>query len=784
MSAAEKKERKTMMRKMKTKSTYTILFGITIILLFSACSNTKYLAQGEQLYVGADVKLKPDTSFNEKYIKSLEEHLEENVSPKPNSSFFGLKFKLFIYNLARSAKTEKGIKGWLKYKIGEAPVLLSEVNREYNEGLLVNRLENLGFFQSAVESDTTIKKRRATVTYFATPNHNYKIKNIEFNLDSATTLGKIIIDSKSKSLLQEGRPYNLDVIKTERERIDNELKEKGFFYSDPDNFLVQVDSTIGKHQVNMYMKLKEQTPMEAREQFHINNIYIYPDYNLSQGDYPIGKPDSSTLYKGYHIVDPENTFRKFALVRSMFFEKGNIYNRNYHNRTISHLVGLGTFKFVKNNFTRVDTTENLLDIYYYLTPLPKKALRLEVIGKTASVYNGSEVNLSWLHRNAFKGAELLKLSIFGGYEFQTGGNVDLNSSFYRYGGKASLTFPRIIAPFSWTPSRRFVPHTTLTAGYEFLNRRNAYRLNSLNTAFGYAWKENNEKDHELKVIEVGLVRPGKINPDYELEIENNPNLRRAIERQFTFGPNYYFTYTNTAQNLLKNTQYFKGGIDLSGNIYGLIKGANFNKDKVYQLLNTDFSQYLKLEADFRNYTKIGSKSQVALRAMVGYGYAYGNSSSLPYVKQFYIGGPNSLRGFRARELGPGSFDPYKDSKLYIPDMTGDIKMEFNAEYRPHLFSILRGALFVDAGNIWLLNENENKPGAKFTKNFLKEMAVDAGFGLRFDLTFLVLRTDLAIPLRIPYLPAGERWVMNKINFGDSDWRKSNLIFNLAIGYPF
>lgn len=769
---------------MKNKNAYTIPSWIIILLLFSSCSNTKYLAQGESLYVGANVELKADTSFQEKYIKPLEEHLEENLQPQPNSSILGLKPKLFIYNLARSAKTEKGIKGWLKYKIGEAPVLLSDVNREYNEDLLKNRLENLGFFQSHVESDTTIKKQRAKITYFATPNHNYKIKNVTFNFDSTKTLGKIITASKDNSLLREGRPYNLDVIKTERERIDNDLKEKGFYYSDPDNFLVQVDSTIGNHEVNMYMKLKEQTPIEGREQFHINNIYIYPDYNLSQGDYPLGRPDSSTYYKGYHIVDPENTFRNFALKRAMFFNKGDIYNRSNHNRTISHLVGLGTFKFVRNNFTPVDTGKNLLDVYYYLTPLPKKAIRLEIIGKTASVYNGSEVNLSWLHRNAFKSAELLKLSVFGGYEFQSGGNVDLNSSFYRFGGKASISFPRMITPFNWTPTRKYVPHTTISAGYEFLNRRNAYRLNSLNTAFGYTWRENNRKDHELKLVEIGLVRPGQINPDYELEIENNPNLRRAIERQFTFGPNYYFTYSNTSENQLKNTQYFKGGIDLSGNIYGLIRGANFNKDKIYQLANTDFSQFVKLEADFRNYTRIGSKSQLALRAMMGFGYAYGNSSSLPYVKQFYTGGPNSLRGFRARELGPGSFDPYKDSNLYIPDMTGDIKMEFNAEYRPHLFGFVKGALFIDAGNIWLLNENENKPGAKLTKNFLNEMAIDAGLGLRFDLSFLVLRTDFAIPLRIPYLPKGDRWVLNKIDVRDSDWRRSNLIFNLAIGYPF
>lgn len=756
-----------------------------MLFLLGSCSNTKYLAEGENLYVEGKVELKADSTFPKKYIKPLEEHLEGNLRPLPNSSILGLRPKLLMYNLGREATSEKGIKGWLKYKVGEPPVLLSDVDRTYNEGLLENRLENLGFFNAVVESDTTIKRRRATVTYFASPNHNYKINEVNFEFDSNQTIGKIAMQTKESSLLQESRPYNLDVIKSERERIDNELKEKGFYYSDPDNFIVQVDSTIGDHKVNMYVKLKEETPPQSREQFHINNIYIYPDYNLSQGDYPLGRPrDSTSFYRGYYIIDPDNTYRNFALARTMFFQKGDLYNRKNHNLAISQLVGLGTFKFVKNNFTPVDTGHNLLDVYYYLTPLPKKALRLEVIGKTASVYNGSEANLSWTHRNAFKGAENLRISVFGGYEFQTGGNVDLNSSFYRFGANARLSFPRLISPYNWSSTRQFVPHTNINLGYEFMNRRNAYRLNSLTTSFGYDWKESIRKEHTLNLIDVGLVRPGAINPAYEEQIENNPSLRHAIEKQFTFGPNYYFTFTNTMETQRKNTQYFRGGIDLSGNIYGLIKGANYNEGKVYKLLNTDFSQYVKAEADFRNYTKIGLKSQFAARAMMGYGYAYGNSKELPYVKQFYTGGPNSLRAFRAREIGPGSSNPLTGTGLYIPDMTGDIKLELNAEYRPHLFGFVKGAVFIDAGNIWLLNEDVNKPGAKFSKDFLKEMAVGAGVGLRFDFTFLILRTDLAIPLRIPYLPENERWVIDKIDFGNSEWRRNNLIFNLAIGYPF
>lgn len=778
------------MRQSTKYSKYLILFsGILYLVSLGSCSGTKFLATGENLYVKGQVKLQPDTSFNIKYLQPLEEHLEGMLRPAPAGSFLGMRPRIYIYNKYKDTKSEKGIKGWLKNKVGRVPVLLSDVNRPYNESLLKNRLENLGFFQAEVTSDTTIKKREATITYFAKTNPNYKIDSVQFDVNAKTTLGRSVLETKENSLLKKGRPYNLDMIKNERDRIDNDLKEKGFYYIDPDNFLVQVDSTIGKHRVNMFVKLKEETPIQARQQFHINNIYIYPSYSLSQGDYPIGRPDSILSYKGLYIFDANNSYRKSTIANTIFFQKGDLYSRSKHNLAISQLVGLGTFKFVKNNFTLVDSTRNLLDVYYYLTPLPKKAIRLEVIAKTASVYNGSEVNLSWLNRNFFKGAELFRLSVFGGYEFQTGGNVDLNSTFYRYGTQAKLTIPRLVVPFfNWSPSRRYVPHTNITAGYEFMNRRNAYRLNSLSLSYGFVWKETVKKEHELNIVDISLVRPGIINPAYQDQIENNPNLRHAIERQFTFGPNYYFTYTNTMENQRTNTQYFRGGVDFSGNIYGLIVGADYKKGDIHQLLNTDFSQYVKVEGDFRNYTKVNTKSQVALRAMMGVGYAYGNSNTMPYVKQFYTGGPNSIRAFRARELGPGSFNPFTDAGIYIPDMTGDIKMEFNAEYRRNLFNFgfgsAHGATFVDAGNIWLLHKDPNKPGGEFSKDFLKELAVGAGAGLRFDFNFLILRTDLAIPLRIPYLPSGERWVLNKIDFGSAEWRKSNLIFNLAIGYPF
>lgn len=761
-----------------------IIGAIAVMACLASCSNLKYLPEGEQLYVKGNVEIDTDT-IPERYIEPLSESLEELLRPKPNTTVLGMRPQLYLYNIAGEPKSDRGFRNWLKNKVGQPPVLLSDVNREYNENLLRNRLENLGFFQAQVTSDTTIDNRKATVTYTASPHIIYRIKSLSFDVDSSE-LGKAIKSTEPASLLQVGRPYSLDNIIAERERIDNELKNKGYYYFNPDHLIIEVDSTGGDHQVALYVMVKEETPAKAKRPYYINNIYIYPNYTLTESGYRRANLRNATLYKDkYYFIDPEETFRKFSLATPMFFEPGDLYTRHNHNSTISQLVGMGAFRFVRNEFVDVEDEPDKLDVYYYLTPMPKRGLRVELLGKTASVYNGSEVNVNWQHRNAFRSAELLTFTVFGGFETQTGGNVNLNSSFYRYGIEASLSFPRMIAPFNWQPTRRFVPHTVFRAGYEYLNRRTAYSLNSMRFSFGYLWKENIEKEHDLKVIEVGYVQPRNITESYQAMLDTVPPLRHAIEPQFTFGPIYNFTYTNSMKADPKHGIYFRGGVDLSANLYGIIRGANVNKGRQYQIFNANFSQYVKIEADIRHYLRLGPNAKLASRAMAGFGYSYGNSRMLPYVKQFFAGGPNGLRAFRARAIGPGSYTPeFYGEDNFFADQTGDIKIELNTEYRAKLASIIHWAAFVDAGNIWLQHTDSEKPGAAFSRNFVNEMAVGAGLGLRFDLTFLLIRTDLAMPLRIPYRPKGERWVMDEINFRDGDWRRNNLVFNLAIGYPF
>lgn len=759
-----------------------IVLLLFVAFLATSCSNTRFLPEGELLYTGGTVKVE-DTAISRKDRTVLQSQLRELLRPKPNKKFLGLRPKLYIYNVVGTVKKEKGFRHWLKYVVGEPPVLFSQVDLEYNKSLLQNYSENSGYFNTKSFSDSTRYGKKVKANYIVKPGKQYKIKSIQFPTDSSK-ISLSIAKMQSRSLLKIGNPYNLEVIKEERKRIDTRLKEKGYYYFNPDYLLIQVDSTVANYEVDLILKVKNETPENAKIDFRINKIIVYPNYAINADSLDFAADSSVVKYKDFTIIDKEKLFNPRIFDRTLYFHKNDYYNRTNHNLSLNRLVNLGTFKFVKNQFKISDTLGNYLDAYYYLTPFPKKSIRVEVLAKTNSAnYSGTELNINWSNRNTFHGAELLTISAFGGLEVQVSGQ---NNGFnvYRAGTEANLVWPRFITPFKFESSSGFVPRTKATLGYEYQFRSKLYSLKTLKASFGYLWKENERKEHQLNVTEITYASPNNVSDLYLEQIAANPSLAKVIEKQLIFGPTYSYTYTTTMQKRRKNTFYYKASIDLSGNVTGLMTGANIKKGDTIKVFGVPFSQFIKAENDFRHYLKLGKNAQLASRVIVGAGFAYGNSKELPFIKQFFIGGTNSLRAFRARSLGPGSFDGSANTSGFLADQSGDIKLEFNTEYRAKIYSIVDGALFLDAGNIWLMNNNPDKPGSQFSKNFIKEIAVGIGAGLRFDFSFLILRTDFAFPIRKPYLPDGQRWVLDQVNFASGSWRKENLVFNLAIGYPF
>jgi outer membrane protein assembly factor BamA len=757
------------------------LFILPVIFAF-ACNVTKRLPPGEKLYTGAKVKVE-GKELSKKKKKSIRNDLKTFIRPKPNTSILGIRYKVWVYQVVGNPKKEKGIRNWLRNKMGEVPVLASSVNLQRNIELLTNRMNNKGYFQAQTTGDTISKKKKVEAVYTVKPSVQYTIRKVILPDDTTSVLERTMIRTSRRSLLKPKAPYDLDVIISERERVDNFLKRRGFYFFNPDYLLMRVDSTVGENKVDIFVDVKSETPLQARKKYYINNIFIYPTYSLEVDS---TKLDSTAQkYKDFYIIDPERKFKPQVFDRTMLFHKGEVYNRSDHNLTLNRLVNIGTFKFVKNRFELVpDPDTGRLDAYYYLTPQKSKSLRTEITGKSNTAgFSGTELQVSWRHRNTFRGAELLILKGYTGFDFQLQ-KENKGYNIFRVGGEMNLVWPRVV-PIHFQSASAFVPRTQFILGYDWQLRQKLYTLNTFHTSFGYLWKESERKEHELNIANITYVHSSNVSQEYLDQIKEDSTLARVIEKQFILGPTYSYTYTNTTRPRNKNGFYYNGKLDFSGNLIGLAQGANAKENNYKKLFDVRYSQYVKTEQDLRYYLRLGGPkaNQWANRIYVGAGIPYGNSIEMPFIKQFYSGGTMSLRGFRARTLGPGTYRPVVDPDSFFPDQTGDIKLEFNSELRFKMVGIFHGAIFTDIGNIWLKNENAYKPGAKFTKNFMKELAMDVGVGLRFDLNILVLRTDFAVPVRKPWLPENERWVWDEF-FGTKDWFKDNFVFNLAIGLPF
>lgn len=334
-----------------------------------------------------------------------------------------------------------------------------------------------------------------------------------------------------------------------------------------------------------------------------------------------------------------------------------------------------------------------------------------------------------------------------------------------------------------------MPNTIFTLGGGIFSRVELYELYSFNASLGYSWKTNEKVSHLLRPVDVSFTKLAESSPEFEDYLDQNPNIRKSMEEQFILGTSYTFTLSNMHLTKRKSNFYLNESVDVAGNLVGLIMNASTGEkatpENPHIILDVAYSQFVRLRNEFRYFYKTGKKSQLGWRIIAAAGIPYQNSSTMPYVKQFYVGGTNSLRAFPARSVGPGTYSAPDSLTTGYVDQTGDVKLETSLEYRFPIYKYFRGALFLDAGNIWLVNNDENRQGGKFDINtFYSELAVGAGYGFRFDFNYIVLRFDLAFPMRKPWLPEGDRWAFGDIDLGSPAWRKENIITNIAIGYPF
>jgi outer membrane protein assembly factor BamA len=755
-------------------------FVFLAVVFLAGCTGLRRLPEGQHLFTGATIQYDS--------IKGLSNKREINselygLIKSTNTKFLWMRPFLSIHNMIREPKKDKGFRYFMKYKLGEKPVFLSDLNLSQINEAMENRLENKGHFYARSDYEVIKKKRTASVAFSIDAGNYYTISSVKYPLGS-TELKEKIKRSGFQSVIKPGSYYSLDVIKQERSRIDRHLKNNGFFYFSPDYLFYDADSTLGNRQIGLELKLKPETPAISRKAYTLDKIFVMDDYSL-ENYYP-----DTTLIDNIYYISAKHNYKEKTILNAVFMRPDSIYSRQNHYNTLSQMMGLGIYKFANARFTISDTLNRKMDVGIYLTPQKKMSMGAEISGAVkTNNYIGPGLNLSFRNRNTFRGAELLTITLGGRFETQFSGEYEGETS-YEVTLDGTLTFPRFVPiPFKRNLSRQFVPKTIVNTGGGLYSRVRYYELHSFNLRFGYQWRSSDRISNTFFPVDLSFTNLAKSSDEFEDYLNQNPTIRRSFEEQFILGSSYVFTYSNMHKTNRRTNFYISEGIDVSGNLASLlmsgIKGKPPGPDNQYQILNVPYSQFFRLRNEIRYFINLGKKDRLAWRIILAGGIPYGNSTTMPYVKQFFVGGTNSVRAFRARTVGPGTYYPPDTLSTVYVDQAGDIKFETTLEYRFPIYGYFKGAFFVDAGNIWLVNEDEQRPGGDFrASDFYKELAVGSGFGARIDFSFVVIRFDLAFPLRKPYLPEGERWVFDKIELGSSSWRKQNIILNIAIGYPF
>jgi outer membrane protein insertion porin family len=751
----------------------TVFFAlITSGIFFSSCRGIRHLPEGQVLYTGANVEIEAVERIRNK--GSLASELEGLVRPNPNSTILGMRPSVWIYNITRDS-ANGWLKRWLHNQIGEAPVTMEQVNPSASANLIQNRLYNRGFFDASVDYQIQQTNRTAQVNYQVNVIGPYRIDTVIFP-SPENALTSAINELRQESLLKQDNPYNVDILLDERQRLSRGVRDRGFYYFAPDHMIFRVDSTLGDRRVRIFLNVKEGIPPEAVTQFRMGRIAINPNYAFGLDTLQLS-PDTVNVDNFDYLVTTE-AIRPRVITNAMFLLPDSIYSRTAHEQTISRLMGLGIYQYANIRFERPGTA-NRLNAIVHLTPVRQHSVRTQFQWVISSIYTGPNLSAAYQNRNMFGGAELFELRVSSGLELGTGGG-QTNFTSYNFGVESSIFYPRFVIPFIniRNVSSYFVPQTRIRLSAQRINRVQFFTVNSFNAAAGYFWNETRRVRHDLNVADINFFQLVSTTSTFHEIIEQFPFQQRSFEERFILGTNYSYTYNTQLQERRRHNIYFNGMIDISGNMMQLIQRSFSDHEPTpeepYTIFNRPYSQFTRLSTDFRYFYSIDRNNTIATRLFVGVGVPYGNSESMPFVKQFYVGGTNSIRAFAARSIGPGLVAREATIRGFF-DQLGDMRLEGNLEYRFPIYGFFKGAVFLDAGNIWMISE-EAEEEARFSFNdFYNQLAVGTGLGLRIDVEFFLLRFDFGVPLREP---VGWVWEPGV----ERNWR--NITFNIGIGYSF
>lgn len=723
-----------------------ILTVIILLMTAISCSTTRVLQEGQYRLADNNIKVTNDKKFNTGTLTPY-------IKQKPNPSvIFGWNPFLSVYNWSDG----KG-KGWDKFvqKIGQAPVIYDADMVESSIESIAEHLEYQGYYGSVVEADVKVKKKKVSVSYDITLGKRYPISSIEYVLPERGEFRESFLQDTSSVSVKTGDFLSEASLEQESEKSGSAMRNKGFFDFSKNNFFFEADTLTNPDVAALKVTVNEYTRNEnPRDASPIRRFYI-------------DKVD---------ISYPENLNIRQKVLRDLTtIHPGQVYSEDIVNNTYSRLSALKIFSTVNIGMTPKDT--NLVDCSINLSQSKLQGVQVNLeASSNSSGLLGISPQLSYYHNNIFRGGETLNLSFMGNFQFKFNDSVRSNE----FGVSAGLSFPKFF-PLPYSIFDGTIPRTDINLSYNYQDRPE-YTRNIISTSYGYSGNKNNKLFYQAYPLQLNIVKLFDLNPEFFDSLAADPFLRNAYQNHFDLGSGLMLYYTTDAASIPEDTFFYtRFQFDIAGNMLSLFNNLMKQDTNGSRMIwNTPYSQFVRGEVTLGRTWVFGRKSgqSIATRLLAGAGYAYGNSTALPFEKHFYAGGSNSLRGWQARTVGPGLSQ--MDDSFVIPNQTGDMKIEANIEYRFNMFWKFAGAVFVDAGNIWTLRNigEGNSDESMFRWNtFSESIAANWGVGLRLNFGFMLLRVDMGIKMHDP--ARVEKWVTP-----DQWFKRDGYALHFGVGYPF
>lgn len=762
---------------------FFLILATIALLCIASCSTTKYVADGDFLLNDIDVKCDdPEIDATDLYDYVIQQ-------PNTPGTFFN-KTSLRFYSLS-GRDTSKWINKLIR-RFGEPPVIYSEESTQLSAKEIKSQLFNMGYFTADVNYDVKKEGKKASVVYDIKAGEPYKIRNVDESIDGG--LIDDIMHSKnfiSDDKVKVGAIYNAEKIDSRVGDIVSFVRNQGYYNFTKENLYYSVDSTLGTHEVDLKLNLHVDTSKVGHPltRYRTSKVMVMVgDQRGFSGEF------DTTQYKRLTIVSPEGRrfLRPSTIYNNTFVREGRLFSEMLHDRTFSALSGLSAVQTANVTYSP-DTAPGTLIANISVTPAKPYYIQWGIDNTNTAGDLGVETYVTYQDKNIFKGSEIWRIRLGGAYEMVRGAmEKGLDSkNFFEFSINSSLAFPRVLSPIFNESYAAKKGKTVFSTGFVWQNRPE-FKKRYLTFDWKYMWAtRRNRYSHTLDLYNITYTIVPWVLPEFQtkyLDVSTNALLKQNYTSQFITRTSYTFTYSSSsatasslmkAKKTVKSSSNFSFMIDMSGTLpSALVRlfDSPKNNDGYYEIMGVPFSQYARFDIDYSRTFRLGIHQSLALHAGAGIASPYGNSDQIPYERRYFAGGPNSVRGWSTRELGPGRYVRNDSIAADFFNQTGDIKLLAQAELRFHTEGIFEYAIFVDAGNIWTIKDYDNQPGGKIVLNELvNDLATSVGAGVRLDLSFILVRLDLGLK---GYDPSTREWNIT------SPKLKRDLAIHFAIGYPF